>query len=174
MYLTWGLFGNGFEVCSDDEGPDVGVSIGDVIVWFEAIAPKPGQGNDEVPQFGGEEGEVVVGRYPEEKILVRIRGAIEEKYRKYKRYIERGTISNDAPYIVAVNGCQLPGAFIKDDMPIAVRAVYPFGKPRIVVNSENFEVLRADHEYRDHVQKANGSPVETGIFLEEDYSGISA
>jgi type I restriction enzyme S subunit len=174
MYLAWGLLENSFSLSSAGVGPDVGVSFEFGTVWLEAISPKPGQGENEVPQLGGEDGQVVVSIYPEDKILLRIRSAFEEKHRKYLGYVEKGTISADEPYIVAINGCQTPGAFVKDELPIAVRAVFPFGNPQVTIDTETSEVLRSNFAYRRDVKKASGTSIGTDVFLDDAYTGVSA
>jgi hypothetical protein len=59
--------------------------------------------------------------------LLRLRAAIDEKARKFKRYIEDGTVSSADATLIAVSGARLPYRFNELPIPSIARAVLGIG-----------------------------------------------
>jgi len=161
-------------------GPDIPLVVEGRRVWVEAIAATDRTGDDrsqELPytrvsraeprphlpaiDFAGEGG-----------IILRLRNAIEEKSRKYKKYLADGIVKAGEPYVIAVNGSQIDAAIVEDDVPWIVRSVYPIGETKWDLYLET-ETFTERHEHRPAVVKAKGASVATDIFLTDEYAGIS-
>ena len=151
-------------------GPDLCISAGGKKIWVEATAPRAGTGPDAVP--GVFEGN---GYVPESQIVLRYRSAVEEKHKKWLKYVTSRIVSADEPFLVAVNGFQIPdgnNAF-PDEVPYQVQSVLPIGAPSVTIDRETGQVLKEGFKTRWHIQKKSGAQVPTGVFLDEAYAGIS-
>jgi hypothetical protein len=170
MYLACSLLFEGFSIDSKDKGPDILIDTGELKIWIEAIAPKPGAGEDAVSkqEFG------TVREVPDEKIKLRYRSAIEEKYNKYKNYLKSKIVEPEDGYIIAINGSSIPSARREREIPRIIRSVLPFGNEFILIDSESNLPIDRFYNYQDISLKKSGSSVSTDIFLKPEYSGISA
>ncbi|GFK35397.1 hypothetical protein [Vibrio cholerae] len=168
MDLTVELLKQGLDVSCPKPGPDVCVINKDQRIWFEAICPKAGSGADEVPSpmVGG------ITKVPEDQIKLRYTSAIQEKFKKYERYCEKGTIEKDEPYIIAINSCQIPSARADFNPPRIVRTVFPIGGEVLTVNRSTGEAT-VGFEFSATVQKASGTEIDIQYFIDPKYSGIS-
>ena len=112
---------------------------------------------------------------PENQIIFRLRAAIREKHRKYLRYLETGEVNENEPYIIAINGDLIPYnmADSGDQCSFIVKSVYPIGSHAIVFDSA-FQEVSSGFAYRPEIKKANGSTVDTTVFQDETFSGVSA
>lgn len=150
-------------------GPDITVSANGIDYHIEATAPGPGTGPDAVP--GLIDG--VVNDVPEESTILRITQSIVQKYNQHQNWLSRGTVSEDAPYIVAINisdACMISGDFI----PYILKAVFGLGYPQIVFNPETGERIDNEWSFRRYIEKRNGERINTNYFQVADYSRISA
>ena len=152
-----------------DCGPDILIiEPGGNKIWVEAIAPAQGEGPDKVPNMEGS------GWIPEEKVILRIRSAIEEKYQKYLFYLERGYILDTEPYVIAINSFKIEYAHKDSDPSYIIQAVFPIGVPTLWINPSTGNKLREGYQHRTEIIKTKGSKVETDIFLQDKYEVISA
>ncbi len=107
MYLGCAMLDRGLALVPRSQrasvGPDLCIRAGSQRIWVEAIAPRTGTGTDAVRGlFAGS------GWVPEAQIVLRYRSAIEEKHKKWRKYVSSGVISEDEPFLVGVNGFQIP------------------------------------------------------------------
>jgi len=168
MYVGSMLIQEGKELeKSGDIGPDICVK-GSQKIWIEAVAPSQGCGKDKVPEMEGS------GWVPEDKITLRVCHAIKEKFEKYQEYIEKGHISENDPYIIAINSSRVPGIDGGSDPPYIIRAAFPIGSLAVRVNPKTFEKIWEGYQYKGEIVKENKTPIETKIFLSPEYEGISA
>jgi hypothetical protein len=175
MYLACALMDQGhrLERKHSAKGPDICILNGNSRVWVEAVAPGPGETRDAVPfpRLGGD-------YVRTERILLRLRSAIEEKWRKHAEWLKKGTVLDSEPYLIAINGGYIPGADTwspsGSKVPHIVQAVSRLGAPYVRVDRETGEVLDRGYCDRPAVIKESGEPISTGIFLEPGYEGISA
>lgn len=170
MYLTCTLLSRGFEVQSSRSGPDVRVATARGTAWIEAVAPARGQegGADTVPEFAHG-----VFEYPDDLIVLRYRGAIEAKHRRYLEYVQSDVVGLSDPYVIAVSGSQLSVAFDGTTAPDILRAVLPVGVQQMHIRLSDNECVATDFTCRRSVERSNGSCVSTDIFLHPAYEGIS-
>lgn len=132
MYLTCTLLELEFDVLPKEQpdGPDICIRDDEKCIWIEAIAPERGQGSDAVPQQRiGEPSKV-----PEDQIILRYTSAIKEKFEKYLKYRKEEVISAEEPYIIAVNGGNIPYTFLDDHIPRIIKAVLPIGPYSITID----------------------------------------
>jgi hypothetical protein len=171
MYLAVALLEHGFELHRHgNEGPEFYVLLGGRRVWFEAIAPNPGEGPDQVLQLvSGEMAEV-----PTEKILLRFTNALTEKRRKYVAALAKGIVSSEDGYVLAINSRGIRHAPYGNSMPYFIQAFLPFGPLTISIDVETFEQKDSFYAYRPEVSKFNGSSVSTRAFLDTEASFCSA
>ena len=98
MYVSCVLLNNNLSIKSLGEGPDFVVSDNHYVECVACNNAKVGK-PDYVPELRyGVEQDVSV-----DKIIMRVTSVIEDKYKKYKGWIEKGIISKDKPYVIAIN-----------------------------------------------------------------------
>lgn len=151
------------------EGPDIHLLIRDRSVWVEAIALESGSGDDAIPEIK----EGVADDVPVDKIKLRLTGAIKEKFHKYNTYKDKGIISPDDYYVIAVNGGMFPSKRSGGTIPFIVSSVLPFGDLEVVFDKKSGEIVDSYYLCRDSIKKGSGAKVPTNIFEDSIYSGIS-
>lgn len=173
MDLAVNLLKNGFllDARSGSFGPDVCVKSSPKI-WIEAIAVKSGIGPDKVPEraFGKNESQESY----DQQTLLRYTSAIKTKFvDKLEPYFSSGLIADDEPYVVAINGSQLPGVRQDSEVPRIVRSVFPLGDEVLKFNKSD-NTLHSSFEFSPNATKASGEEISTSIFLNKAYSKVSA
>lgn len=169
MDLTVALIEKGHRVICPKPGPDVCIES-EQKVWVEAIAPKAGEGPDKVPSMKSGE----VQTLPSDQIILRYTSAIAEKFERYQSYVSSGIISNNEPYVIAINGCQIPKARLDDNLPRIVRSVFPIGDEYLTIDRQTGSVKGSGFIFRPSIKKISGSDIPTDLFLREEFAQISA
>ena len=171
MYLGCTLLDCGYEIGTPgDEGPDLYADIRNKRVWFEATAPSAGTGDDQVPEPTPER----VVPVPEDKILLRLTGAIEAKRRHLKRAEIKGIVSEWESAVICINGRNVPHS-ISDYIPHRiVRAVFPIGNPKITLDRTTLKVIDSGFEMRPRLEKTSGTKIPTTGFIDDSLARISA
>ena len=85
-------------------GPDFLVCTNGQRIWFEAVAPKAGDGNDGVPPIIPLS---EVGRYqrvPTDQVILRITNAVSEKQRQFQNAINSTIAETSDGLVIAING----------------------------------------------------------------------
>lgn len=161
----------GFQLASKpSQGPDFKVVYGDHFIWIEATAPTSGNGLDAIPVPPDN----AMFDYPERQIILRIRGAIEEKFKQFQTFARDGSIGRNDCFVIAINGMQFHFIMDIDTSPAILKAVLPAGAPQIRVNRETGEILEDTVEYRSALLKNSGKEVATTCFLDPAYADVSA
>jgi hypothetical protein len=150
-----------------DGGPDL--LLGNPRAYVECVTAKAGVGPDAVQPSRP----FVVTRVPREQIILRIRNAIDEKLRKYNRYLQKEVLTEGDPYVIAINGAAIPMAQGEPAMPYIVSAVLPFGGQQVHLDAQ-FEVVGISFEPEWELLKASGTAIRTDVFLDKGHAGISA
>lgn len=158
MYVGCTLLDCGYEIGTPgDEGPDLYADVREERVWFEATAPSPGTGDDQVP-------EPVLGkatRVPDDQILLRLTGAIDAKRQHFEAAETKGITSEHDGAVICINGRNIPHS-ISDYWPHRiVRAVFPIGYPTVTVGPETSEAVDSGFDLRPHLEKASGTEIPT-------------
>jgi hypothetical protein len=171
MYLGVALLEHGFNLKRHgDKGPEFYAFVGESRIWFEAIAPEPGDGPDQVPQLVSDE----MSEVPTEQILLRYTHALVEKRRKYVDALKQGIVSAQDYYLLAINSQGIRHAPYGNTMPHFIQAFLPFGPLAVSIDTKTLEVKDSFYQYRPAVSKLSGSPVSTRTFLDEEASFCSA
>lgn len=176
MYLACTLLDNGVPVSSrpsrSNRGPDILASEAGGAVWIEAITPKPGaeENPDRVPEVR----RGVVQEVPKDRILLRYRAAIEEKYRKYRTYRENGVVGPGDHYVIAIDCCRIPNAIRdvdhKGKHPYILEVLFPMER----VWELSPAGAREDYRYQDGIDRASGTRIGKDVFVNPDYADLSA
>jgi len=178
MYLTCVLINLGKKVYPKEtisEGPDIAVKDDSRIIFVEAITPSEGDitNPDKVPGFKFGEATQV----PDNQITLRYCGAIADKFMKYKTYLEKGIVSPSDPYIIALNACKIEQAIADGsseyDIPRIVKSVFPVGNKVAYINKATGSEVPWSYQPRNKVYRSSGSPIQTDLFLNPDYQGLS-
>jgi len=150
-------------------GPDICiVEPAGNILWVEAIASTPGVGPDKVPNLRK------IDWIKKEKVILRIRSAIEAKYIKYLSYLEKGYILDSDPYVIAINSFKIEHAQSDVYPSFIIQSISPIGPETICINPETGEKTREGYKHRTEIIKINRAPVKTDIIMQDKYRVISA
>jgi hypothetical protein len=178
MYLAVALLEHGFNLYRHgDEGPEFYALVGNSRIWFEAIAPGPGNGPDKVPQrivYDESSDDVEFSEVPTEKILLRFTNALDVKRDKYAAALKKGIISVEDSYVLAINSRGIRHAPDCASTPHFVQPFLALGSLAVAIDSKTLEVKDSFYQYRPGVLKLSGENVSTRIFLDEDASFCSA
>ena len=171
MYLSVTLRERGFQLTRvGDEGPEFYFLHNGRKVWVEAVAPRPGEGKDQVPDYRyGEVQEV-----PTEKILLRFTNALADKRNKYIKVLQKKIIDANDLYLLAMNSRGIPHAPYGNTMPFFVQAFLPFGNLAADIDTKTGKIVDTFYHYRENVVKASGAAVSTTAFLNPEFSFVSA
>ncbi len=181
MYLTVHLINQKLKVInngnSNNGSPDIKIAFKGKTIWIECISPTRGEEKNKVPALPVSIlSDIKVNKVPWKEVLLRITSAIRDKFEKYQLYLKKAVVSEKDIFIIAINCSQLGkyGFIGKSQLPSIVEAVYPIGFNIFEIGkSENINDLSSSLSYMDRIYKANGSSVNTSIFLDKNYSGIS-
>ena len=172
MYLAATLLEKGFVLTKHgDEGPEFSAQIGTERVWFEAVAPTPGTGPDQVRELAAG---LVPQSVPVDQILMRFTNAFAEKMKRYLVAIDRNIVAPADPYILAINSSAIQWPESDSNVPYFVRAFLGVGSQVIAFDTKTHEVVGSSFQYRPKIQKSNGAEVSTGRLFEEDAGFCSA
>lgn len=173
MYLTVSLLNGKWKIECPKPGPDVKMTLNNgKSIWIEAIAPSGGAGKNPDKVNPIKPGQIQ--GIPDESITLRLTSAIDEKFNtKYKRYLEKGIILINEPYIIAINASKMDSSYIEFPIPRIVTSVLPFGYPALSRDPSNPENFIHSITYRNSITKTNGVEIPTDIFLRKEFEGLS-
>jgi hypothetical protein len=77
------------------------------------------------------------------------------------------------PFVIAINGAQVPFSSLNDEIPFIVQAVLPFGPASMTIDADTLAIIDAGPAYRPEVVKKSKASVSTCVFLDEQYADIS-
>ena len=161
MVLARHLIEQGFDIQSNDPGPDFSFEIDGKNVWIEAIAPEP----TGLPEEWIEARGVIV--VPYDQILLRWTNALSVKEKKFLEYRDKGIIQNNDVCVIAINGHLLREPRGISQLPYAVEAVFPIGPLAVSFNKRTSERSDLYNSERWSVRKPSGADVPTDLFLNQ-------
>ena len=144
MYLAVSLIRRGLRIRCLKPGPDILLISCQPRVWIEAVCATSGQQGapDSVPEpIDSKWMDVPVDQY-----VIRIRNSLEEKARKFSKYIKNGIVGPDDVLLVAIS-VSSAGLSALDMIECMPRALYGVGN----------QILRYNKRTGEHV----GSGLET-------------
>jgi hypothetical protein len=173
MYLATSLLEHGFDLKRlGNEGPEFYAVVGGKRLWFEAIAPGPGAGRDQVPPLRSD-GHLY--DFPTEKVLLRFTNALDQKRRHYFNALGKGIIAKDDYYVLAINsrGIRHDAPYEKR-MPLFVQAFLPIGPLLIPFNVTAKQWEDPIYQHRPAITKLSGATISTKTLLDSDAKFCSA
>lgn len=177
MYLTAALLDRGHNVMQRpakrmrDGGPDI--QVGNVEAWVEAVIATPGVGPDAVPELDTDPSSPA-REVPDRELLLRITNAIDEKWRKYLGYRKADKVRADEPFVIAINGANLPTGLLESSPPRIARAVFGIGSLVVSFDRETLRPVGEHYAAMPSIAKASGNSVGTIHFRDATFAGISA
>jgi len=161
----------GYEPTSAPRGPDFVLEKDGKGVFIEAICPGPGaEGNPNSVTpiaFGAPIAQLV----PVAQIVLRVRGALEEKRRKYAQYFEQAIVSERDICIIAVNSSRI-GRASGLWPPVIMQATHGLGNPYVIFGPGE-GILGEGIDSRESIPKVNGPNIDTTFLLSETNTLIS-
>ncbi len=153
------------------EGPEFYFEISQRRIFVEAIAPGPGTGLDQVPgpRYDGE-----ATKTPTEKILLRFTHALDVKRDRYLAALEKGIVTYNDGYLLAINSRGIHHGPIGNTMPYFAQAFLPFGPLALALDPITGNIVDSFHQYRDTIPKQNGKNISTKAFLDPKFQFVSA
>ena len=167
MVLALHLIEQGFDIQSNESGPDFSFEIDEKRVWVEAIAPEP---CDAIRERRNRQGGPVLY----EKILLRWTSALASKRQRFLEYRDKGIVRSDDVCIIAINGHMLEERRGISMLPYVVEAVFPIGPLAVNINKRTLEHSDSYNSERRFVQKPSGANVSTDSFLNQENRYVSA
>lgn len=171
MYVAVAFMDRGLNLVSlGGEGPEFYFEASRQRIFVEAIAPGPGDGADKVlePRCG------IAYEVPTEKILLRFTNALEEKRKKYHIALEKGIITSEDGYLLAINSRGIPYGPGGNTLPYFVQAYLPFGSLAVALDPKTLKIVDSYHQYRDKISKQTGANISTKAFLDPEFNFVSA
>lgn len=174
MYLTCTLLERAYGVLPKStraKGPDICIQDAKQRIYLEAVTPDEGQedNRDRVPEMQM----MKATRVPDEQITLRYCGAIADKHEKYKKYLSEDIITPSDSYIIAINSCKINQAIMEIEPPRILKAVLPVGYEQVTISKTTGSIVSWNYQYRNNITRSNRSLVNTDIFLNRDYEGLS-
>jgi hypothetical protein len=177
MYLTVTLLERGAAVQrTSPPGPDVLVTVDGRRTWIEAVCGTGGQPGlpdsvVEPPQpKPGEPAQVF--NVPWDKIALRIRSSVEEKKRKYDKYLTEGRVAAGDSLLIALNVDQIPYA-AADVERYVFRALYGIGNQVLLIDRKTAKAVSSTHEQLLSIPKlSSGAPVGTQPLIDGSMATI--
>ena len=163
--------------------PDFLLEHEDRRIWIEVVCPRP----EGVPAEWINPPELPFATYfPWPSILLRWTHGLLEKTRKLvgnsdrqvEGYLQKGVVSSNDIYVVAINGRQLRGAFRQlngiSGYPFAVEAAFGVGPLEVVFDRETLQRKSSGLSQRDFQSKESGRPVPVKVFADPTCREVSA
>jgi hypothetical protein len=165
-------------------GPDVGIMYRGKRIWFEAVSPGPGDPGKPDYVAAPKEGEVY--NVPNEKMVLRYLNSISEKYeRKYANWIEKGHVSKEDAFVIALNPRRIPFDSADTNPPRILQAAYTLGPQYLTLDKTTAQIVGSGYHFRGSIRKAaktddadgaskGGTEIPTGVFQDGQHNGLSA
>ena len=170
LYLGVTLIRHGYDLeKGSGNGPDFKIKNKDRIVWIEAVSVTKGRGEDKVPETKYN----VVSSIPTEEMLLRISKGLDDKFTKYKKYLNE-MVSKDDPFVIALDRSELE--HLDAMMPNILKVAFGIGHFTYHVKPGEVNLKKAETSWSVmiEIQKKNGKKIPTAFFLNKAHSGVSA
>lgn len=172
MMLAKILKSEGYQPTRANHGPDFVVEKDEKKIFIEAICPGHGDKNNpnSVPPL--EVGASTMQDVPVEKIVLRYCNALDEKKRKYAKYLDQGIVSESDICIIAVSSMKISQC-LGLSPPVIMRATHGLGD-QYVVFARGEGVVDVGFKLCKSLPKVNGPEIDTTFFLSGKNNLISA
>jgi hypothetical protein len=78
---------------------------------------------------------------------------------QFETYKSKGLVKPNDLCVVAISGAQFFSQSASIDLPMAVKAVYPFGDGYFLINVETGDVTGRGRRHSPHITRAKGEPI---------------
>lgn len=170
----------GYEVSSQDEGPDFLIEKEGRRIWVEAICPRPKGIPQSFSAPKSADGPSVTS-VPTDALLLNWTAALKEKMEKLEGagtkagYRQNGIVEENEPYVIAVNSGRLGYAEMGlSQFPYSAEVGFGIGPMQVTVNVATGQFGEPEHSRRLQVLNRNGSVVSTVVLGQPEYAGVSA
>lgn len=179
MYLNTLFIKNGRQLKKDrgDNHADLQIMRKQSLIHVECIAVTHGDATnpDAVPKmYVAEDIEhIVASDVPEDKILLRITHALNDKHKQYKKRVVDGRVSENEPYIIAINTGELEHP---EHLPRILKAVFAIGYLTLRMRKNGLPVSNPPSFWgrREIISKTNNEDINMTFFERDENKGISA
>lgn len=179
------LLRDGFNLSSKKKGPDFKAEKNGEVIWFEVITPTPditllAKLADKKARLSPD---AVNATNICHEFLLKMTGAVKEKYEKIQGYIRDGIIKDDDQVIIIVNDSLMSPLDVymvgltyemtkgNSGLPLAVEAFLGIGNATWVeADGEGYQLIWRPREF---VRNKNNAPIFTNYFLNEHYKDLS-
>lgn len=185
MYLGCALIECGLVLESKGEaGPDIKLSV--PRVWVEAVVSTDGVKSQTNDQLSSRVPEVLLHESmlagpPEDEIIWRCATSIDEKRKKFTRYLEKGLVAQTEPCVIGLNVhktsfAQYDHQHTENHIPLIAKVLFGFGKCVALQLHDRKGLLPTisldgfHYQYRSRVFES----VPTDTFLQDSASAVSA
>lgn len=171
MYLTVSFIRNKCDVKCWNRGPDIRIVVDGKPVWIEAVCPTSGQADkrDSVRELVPGVAQTV----PFREYALRIRSVLEDKQRKYRKYLKEGIVSGNDITVIAISACGIP--FLQFNMEEAIaRAVCGLGDKYFYIDGITKKYAGSGRAWNREICKSSGSSVGVIPFLDGGMEHVSA
>lgn len=173
MYLVCSLLDRGIKLIPHAErpaaGPDILAGIDSCRTWIECVVPGRGAGPDAIPDFP----DMIAHDVPDDAIKLRLLAALDEKRKKFAKYVEDGIVKGEDAQVIAINGRGIPYASTDFDPPRIARVLYGLGNIAVPFNLETNSWGKEYVTRQTEVAKKEGKPVPSGLFAEQSASNLT-
>jgi hypothetical protein len=171
MYLTTTLISLGYNVRCPKPGPDVGIEVDGLRIWFEATSPDRGADGapDQVPPIQYN----VAQDVPTERMILRYLNSISTKKRQHEGWLKNGSVDARDAFVIAINPRGLGHEIGDGHPPRILQTAFAVGNQYVVIDSSTMKQVDSGYEFRDAIKKTSGAAVATGVFQQETYASLS-
>ena len=169
-------------------GPDHKATMAGRRVWIECIAPEAGEGDNVAERTIQSWTKTELGGHgmfrppPDDKIAARLTGAILNKVQQHRKWVTKGIVPADDPFIIAIGGGLIPDADLDRDLPHIVHALFGLGDSALTYEVGSEEPAKTIPTYRDEIKRVvktdagdKEAPISLRGFLDETlYPEVSA
>ena len=156
MYLTVCLIRAGAPVICPKPGPDILLTLDGRRIWIEAVCVTGGQADkpDSVPKL-------VTGQVqdtPRRQYVTRIRNALDEKSKKFSKYIDDGIVDHRDVLIISINTGQIPFLFA-DLEDCTLKSLYGVGDRTVTLNKDSGRLIASGRASIQEIKKTSGAAI---------------
>jgi hypothetical protein len=167
MFVACALLEVGKVLDSSPKGPDfVVLKDGKPEVYIDAVAPSGGDGPDAVPDE--------TPWVPQDGIILRLRSALEAKFRKFREDVDSGVAVRGVPQVVALTSWGMPLASLPSDPPWIIQTLFGVGRRFLEIDTRTSRTRLSAYPHVPEKIKRSGASVSTDIFVGAAYPEISA
>ena len=103
--------------------------------------------------------------------MMRIRNSLDEKAKKFKKYLKEGSVGPGDVLVIAINGDRIPSLHLSDCMK---RSLYGVGNKIVSLKKSTGEWVDLKREKIERIEKASGAEIGVRPFVDGSMDHVSA